>query len=66
MYRCALVAIVVAASIPTPASAQTVRSFPPNTLRGAMVFGDYPSVTLNGQAAQLSPGSRVRGPTTWP
>ena len=61
MYRCALVAIVVAASIPTPASAQTVRSFPPNTLRGAMVFGDYPSVTLNGQAAQLSPGSRVRG-----
>ena len=61
MYRCALAAIVVAASLPAPASAQTVRSFPPNTLRGVVVFGDYPSVTLNGQAAQLSPGSRVRG-----
>jgi hypothetical protein len=61
MYRCALAAIVVAASISAPASAQTVRSFPPNTLRGVVVFGDYPSVTLNGQAARLSPGSRLRG-----
>jgi hypothetical protein len=61
MYRCALAAIVVAASIHAPASAQTLRAFPPNTLRGAMVFGDYPTVALNGRATQLSPGSRVRG-----
>ena len=30
-------------------------------LRGVVVFGDYPNATLNGQAARLSPGSRVRG-----
>ena len=61
MYRCALAAIVVAASMSVPASAQAVRNFPPNTLRGVMVFGDYPNLILNGQAAQLSPGSRIRG-----
>lgn len=61
MYRCALAAVVVAASFHTPASAQTVRAFPPGTLRGAMVFGDIPAVSLNGHATQLSPGSRVRG-----
>jgi hypothetical protein len=61
MYRCALAAVVVAASFHTSASAQTVRAFPPGTLRGAMVFGDIPAVTLNGHATQLSPGSRVRG-----
>ena len=61
MYRCALTAIVVASSLVAPASAQTQRVFPPNTLRGAIVFGDYPTLTLNGRASQLSPGSRVRG-----
>ena len=59
MYRCALAAIV-ALSINAPASAQLQRGFPHNTLRGAMVFGDYPQITLNGRSAQLSPGSRVR------
>ncbi len=61
MYRCALAAIVVATSILAPASAQTLRTFPPNTLRGAMIFGDYPVVSLNGLVTRLSPGSRVRG-----
>ena len=61
MYRCALAAIVVATSLVAPASAQSMRVFPPNTLRGAMIFGDYPVVSLNGQATRLSPGSRVRG-----
>ena len=61
MYRCVLAAIVIASSIPAPASAQTVRSFPPNTLRGVVIFGDSPNITLNGKAAQLSPGSRIRG-----
>jgi len=61
MYRCALAAIVVATSLVAPASAQSMRVFPPNTLRGAMIFGDYPTVSLNGKATRLSPGSRVRG-----
>ena len=61
MYRCALAAIVVATILVAPASAQSMRVFPPNTLRGAMIFGDYPIVSLNGQATRLAPGSRVRG-----
>jgi hypothetical protein len=59
MYRCALIA-VAAISIAAPAAAQVERNFPPLTLRATMVFGNYPQVTLNGQATQLSPGSRVR------
>ena len=61
MYRCALTAIVVALSFVSSASAQALRAFPPNTLRGAIVFGDYPTATLNGRDALLSPGSRIRG-----
>jgi hypothetical protein len=59
MYRCAFVALV-AIGIVTSASAQGQRAFPQNTLRGAMVFGDYPQISLNGRGARLSPGSRVR------
>lgn len=36
------------------------RVFPNNTLRGKLSFGEYPAVTLNGKAATLTPGSRVR------
>ena len=61
MVRCTLAAIVVASGLVATASAQALRAFPPNTLRGAMVFGDYPALMLNGQLTQLSPGSRVRG-----
>lgn len=61
MYRCAFASLALAASLVAPASAESVRNFPPNTLRGVVVFSDIPSITLNGQAAQLSPGSRVRG-----
>jgi hypothetical protein len=43
-----------------PAAAQVQRTFPQLTLRGAMVFGDYPNVTLNGRVTQLSPASKVR------
>ena len=62
MFRCALTALsaLVAVSVTAPVSAQMQRAFPQNTLRGAMVFGDYPQVTLNGRGTQLSPGSRVR------
>ena len=58
MYRCALGAIV-AFGLVAPAAAQS-RAFPQNTLRGAIVFGEYPQITLNGKAATLTPGSRVR------
>ena len=58
MYRCVCAALV-AISVVAPATAQT-RAFPQNTLRGAIVFGDYPTVTLNGKAKTLTPGSRVR------
>ena len=64
-YRCASlasrVAIVAFAAlgVAVPALAQS-RTFPNNTLRGAMVFNDYPGVTLNGRATTLAPGSRVR------
>ena len=62
MFRCAAAALGACAAIAfvAPAAAQVQRSFPQNALRGAMVFGDYPNVTLNGRATQLSPGSRVR------
>ena len=62
MYRCvshSLVAALLAVSIVAPAAAQS-RSFPQNALRGAIVFGDDRQITLNGRAASLSPGARVR------
>jgi lipocalin len=63
MYRCAslaLAAALVACSSADPVAPQTQRAFPQNTLRGAMVFGAYPQVTVNGTGTLLSPGSRVR------
>ena len=42
-------------------SAQTSRPFPANALRGALVVVQPPEVQLNGQAARLAPGSRIRG-----
>ena len=59
MYRCALAALV-AVGLHASAAAQLARNFPPNTLRGAMVFGEPPLVTLNGRGTQLSPGARIR------
>jgi hypothetical protein len=63
MYRCAalfLATALVACGSTTSVAPQTQRSFPQNTLRGAMVFGEYPQVAVNGNATLLSPGSRVR------
>ena len=42
-------------------SAQTTRPFPAHALRGALVVVQPPEVQLNGQAARLAPGSRIRG-----
>jgi hypothetical protein len=43
-----------------PVQAQVQRNFPPNALRGALVIGDPPEATLNGEAARLAPGARIR------
>ncbi len=58
MYRCALGAIV-ALGLAASATAQS-RTFPQNTLRGAIVFGDDSALSLNGKPTTLTPGSRVR------
>jgi len=59
MYRC-LIATVVAISISLPVAAQMQRNFPQNALRGSIVFGTPPQITLNDKAALLAPGSRIR------
>jgi hypothetical protein len=62
MYRCALPAVFLAAlAFALPASAQVQRGFPQNALRGVVVFGQPPEVTMNDQATRLAPGSRIRG-----
>ena len=43
-----------------PAAAQVQRNFPQNALRGAVVFGIFPEIVLNGNLARLSPGTRIR------
>jgi len=59
MYRCVLAALTAAALV-SPAAAQVQRAFPQNAMRGALVMGVPPEVTLNGQPARLAPGVRVR------
>jgi len=59
MYRC-LIALVASATIAVPALAQN-RPFPQNALRGTIIFGSPPVVALNGNAARLAPGARIRG-----
>jgi hypothetical protein len=45
-----------------PASAQSLgREFPPGVTRGQLTVGMPPEVTLNGRAARLAPGARIRG-----
>lgn len=44
------------------AFAQVPRSFPATALRGEITVLQPPEITLNGVAARLSPGSRIRGP----
>ena len=65
LQRPALVALIalVAALSGAPAGAQVQRNFPQSALRGALVVGDTPEITLNGASARLAPGSRIRGPT---
>jgi len=43
-----------------PSVAQVQRSFPATALRGVVVFGEAPEISLNGQAGRLAPGARIR------
>ncbi len=51
---------VFAIACAAPAAAQVQRVFPQNALRGALVIGDPPEITLNGKPARLAPGARIR------
>ena len=54
-------ALGVAAALPLTASAQNmVRQFPAAALRGTLEVTAPPNVLLNGQAARLSPGARIK------
>lgn len=59
MYRCVLAALTAAVLV-SPAAAQVQRAFPQNAMRGALVMGAPPEVTLNGQPARLAAGARIR------
>jgi hypothetical protein len=55
-------ALAVLCLLALPAAAQVQRNFPQNALRGSIVFGVAPEITLNGTAARLAPGTRIRKP----
>lgn len=44
-----------------PAQELVQRRFPADALRGTLRFTDPPDVLLNGDAARLAPGARIRG-----
>jgi hypothetical protein len=68
MNRCAQLSLALAlagtlaALAPAPAAAQTVqRNFPQTALRGKIVFGTPPVITINGNVAQMATGYRIHG-----
>ena len=56
-----LACLMVAALASGGAAAQVQRQFPQTALRGEIVVVDPPDIVLNGVAARLSPGARIRG-----
>jgi hypothetical protein len=59
MLRCAS-ALLLATALALPAAAQVQRNFTNKALRGELVFGTPPEVTLNGKPARLAPGAHIR------
>ena len=66
MNRCAQLSLALAlagtlaALAPAPAAAQTVqRNFPQASLRGKIVFGTPPVITINGNVAHMATGYRI-------
>ena len=60
LLRSALAALIAIAATAWTGSACAQRVFPQNALRGALVVGDPPEITLNGKPARLAPGARIR------
>jgi hypothetical protein len=60
MTRIAASLLVAACIAVAPAVAQVQRAFPQSALRGAIVIGVAPEIALNGDAARLAPGARIR------
>jgi hypothetical protein len=59
-----LVATLALTALPwAAAQTQPVRNFPASALRAKMVVVQPPEITLNGEPARLSPGSRIRSQT---
>lgn len=63
MLRCALTAMLLAATLCGAAGAQTHRPFPVDALRGDLRIGVAPEALLNDRPARLAPGARIRGET---
>ena len=61
MLRCAS-SLLLACALALPVAAQAQRNFSAKALRGEVVFGTPPEVTLNGKPARLAPGARIRDP----
>ncbi len=59
MYRCLALAATLVATV-LPAAAQMQRAFPQDALRGEVAVGSPPEISVNGRAARLSPGARIR------
>ena len=59
MFRCASV-LTLACVLALPLAAQAQRTFTAKALRGEVVFGTPPEITLNGKPARLAPGARIR------
>ena len=53
-------ALALAAAPWVAAQTQPVRNFPDTAMRAKMVVVQPPNITLNGEPARLSPGSRIR------
>jgi len=53
-------ALALTAAPWSAAQTQPVRNFPDSALRAKMVVVQPPEITLNGEPARLSPGSRIR------
>jgi hypothetical protein len=59
MYRCLVLTLALCASA-LPAAAQVQRHFPQDALRGDIIIGTPPVISVNGRSAQLAPGARIR------
>ncbi|PXW97007.1 hypothetical protein C7444_105105 [Sphaerotilus hippei] len=58
--RALLLAGLCSALMPVRAQELVSRSFPAHALRGVITFSSPPDVVLNGVAARLAPGARIR------